>query len=399
MEALHEAMRGPYPARAGWRRLGAADDPSSGVDQEIRRSTERFRALAESLPQLVWAADGRGRKSYCNRRYLEYVGVESLDEMDARWDQMIHADDREATVAAWKHSVQTGEAYLSEYRLRRHDGVYRHFLARGLPLRGTEGRIEQWLGTSTDVHDQKLAEEALRRAEKLATAGRLAASIAHEINNPLAAVTNSLFLAMADQNLSGETRHYLELADQELRRVAHVTTQTLRFHRQSSAASYVDPRNLVESVTSLFDRRFRSAAIKVHSEYGSYSRIYGFADELRQVMAILFSNALDALPRGGRLKLRVREGRTWPGGIKGVKIVIADTGHGIPSGIRARIFEPFVTTKGDTSTGLGLWVADGIVRKHQGRMQWRSRAGEGTVMSLFLPYQAIPEGNPRVANE
>ncbi len=391
------------PSRTEWREgaaTGRAGGFSAGVAgneslEEEHSNTEPFRALAESLPQLVWAADHQGRKTYCNRRYLEYVGIDSLEEMDERWSEMIHSEDRARTFEAWTRSVQTGEAYLSEYRLRRHDGVYRHFLARALPLRGADGHIEQWLGTSTDVHDQKLADEALRRAEKLATAGRLAASIAHEINNPLAAVTNSLFLAMADQDLSQEARQYLELAEQELQRVIHVTTQTLRFHRQSSAAESVDPRKLVESVCSLFDRRFRSAGIKVDREYRTHGRVYCFADEIRQVMGILFSNALDALPRGGRLKIRVREVQSWrTSAVPGVNIVIADSGEGITPAIRERLFEPFVTSKGETGTGLGLWVADGIVRKHRGWMRCRSRAGEGTVMSMFLPYAAEQEGTP-----
>lgn len=137
-------------------------------------------------------------------------------------------------------SVRTGEPYSHEVRMRRRDGAYRLFLNRAVPVRNSAGEIERWIGSSTDIQEQKLAQEILTRSEKLATAARFAASMAHEINNPLASVTNLVYLALSNPDLDPATRSQLELADQELTRITHLTSQTLRFHRQASAPAVTD---------------------------------------------------------------------------------------------------------------------------------------------------------------
>jgi signal transduction histidine kinase len=289
----------------------------------------------------------------------------------------------------WARSVETGESYMNTLRLRRHDGVYRYFLARSTPIRGADGKIERWMGTATDVHEQRLAEEALRRTEKLAATGRLAASIAHEINNPLAAVMNSLYLAL-QMEMSEPARAYMQIAEQELARVAQVTTQTLRFHRQATAAAPTELSEIMDSAIALYASRFRSQGVAVEREYRSRERLLCYADELRQVFANLLANSLDATRRGGRVVTRVRDSRDWTDSSnerRGVRVTLADTGHGIALEVRRQMFEPFVSTKQDTGTGLGLWVSDGIVRKHGGRIAVRSRTQppSGTMLMLFLP--------------
>ena len=283
--------------------------------------------------------------------------------------------------------------HLVEYRIRRHDGVYRSFLARAIPVRNAADEIERWLGSATDIHDRKLAEETLRRTEKLAAAGRLAASIAHEINNPLEAVTNSLYLALMDTELNADTRTYLMMADRELARVAQVATLTLRFHRQSIAARSVDVGEIMDSAYGLYGPRFDSSRITVHREYEPGQMLFCREDELRQVFANLLGNAFDASRRGGLLRIRIRSSRKWGGeGGAGLRVTIADTGEGVPEQIRKTIFEPFISTKESTGTGLGLWVSDGIVKKHKGYIALRSRTGEplhGTVFSLFFPFDGI----------
>jgi signal transduction histidine kinase len=271
--------------------------------------------------------------------------------------------------------------------------MFRYLLARAIPIRNEDGEIERWIGSATDIHDQKLAEDALRKSEKLATAGRLAASIAHEINNPLAGVTNALYLALLDDSLNANTKEYLQTAEQELRRVAHITTQTLRFHKQSSSPAPADLCDIVESVLTLFGRRLASKNIRVNAECERGSVATCFEEELRQVIANVVGNAMDAMPQGGDLRVRVRKARSWAEGrAEGVKIVVADSGSGIPAGVLERIFEPFVSTKEATGIGLGLWVSDGIVHKHGGTIRVRSKAvgeGTGTVFVVFIPAAAM----------
>jgi PAS domain S-box-containing protein len=361
----------------------------------LREQEERFRALAESLPQLIWTADPNGQKTYCNQPYFDYAGIDSLAEMDSSWQEIVHPDDRESAMSAWKSSIATGEPYLKEYRLRRKDGVFRHYLARAVPLRDECGEIEQWLGSITDIHDQKIGEEVLRRTEKLAATGRLAASIAHEINNPLNAAGNVLYLALQDPNLTDATRKYLKLAEHELTRVSNVTTQTLRFHRQSSNPAPADLCEIMNSALAMFAARFDDCSISVERECSVRQKLYCYDGELRQVFANLLSNALDAMRQGGRIRIRVKLARTWLSTRNaGIKVIIADTGCGIPDNLKRQIFEPFVSTKEATSTGLGLWVTEGIMRNHHGRIRLRSCTDakrHGTVFALFFPFVGVAE--------
>jgi PAS domain S-box-containing protein len=361
------------------------------AQQALRDREQRFRELAETLPELVWVTGVDGWNDYINERFVEYTGIPMGALKGMAQADVIHPEDREQVMAKWTRCVETGEPYVNNLRLRRHDGVYRYFLARAVPIRDDDGKLQRWLGTATDIHDQKLAEETLRRTEKLAATGRLAASIAHEINNPLAAVTNSLYLAL-QMEMSEGVRGYLELAEQELARVAQVTTQTLRFHRQPTAAAPADLSEIMDSAIGLFARRFSDLSIAVDRDYRSRERVLCYGDELRQVFANLLGNSLDATRRGGRIVVRVRAGCDWKQkdgrARRGVRVTLADTGQGIPAEVRPRLFEPFVSTKEATGTGLGLWVSDGIVRKHNGHIAVRSRTAPpaGTVFVLFLPF-------------
>ena len=362
------------------------------VEHELREREERFRVLAESLPPMVWMSNGDGANTYCNRRARDYFGVEEAEMMGFGWKKFLHPDDHAKTDAIWARCFETAEPYVDELRLRRKDGVYRHFLARAVPIRNEAGECERWIGSATDVHDQKLAEAALRKSEKLATAGRLAASIAHEINNPLAGVTNALYLALLDESLGQETRSYLKTAEQELLRVSHMTTQTLQFHKQPNLPTRVDVSEIVDFVLELFRGRLASKNIVVNAECerGAFATCFG--DEIRQVVANLVANAMDAMPEGGRLWVRVRRTRGWAKGwVEGVKIAVADTGQGMPVEVVEHIFEPFVTTKEKTGMGLGLWASDEIVRKHGGWLRVRSLSEgrvSGTAFAIFIPASA-----------
>ena len=255
----------------------------------------------------------------------------------------------------------------------------------------------RWVGLiAVEVTERKKAEDAMRRSEKLAAAGRLAASIAHEINNPLESVTNLLYLLRNNASLDAHAQEYALLAQQELARVGEITQQTLRFYRQSSAPQDVRIPDLLRSVLVLHHARLQSPRIDVHLRLSDSAVIYGYTGELRQTFANLIGNAIDAMPRGGRLYLRAREARR--GSKRGLRITVADTGIGMPEAVRRRIFEPFFTTKEMTGTGLGLWVTEEILEKHRGVLLVRSREAHfpgdrsGTVFSIFLPADGVRRG-------
>jgi PAS domain S-box-containing protein len=362
------------------------------AEEELRVREQRFRQLADSLPQLVWEADAAGQALFRNGRFEEYFGIPGGQRIGDEWPSYVHPEDRDVSIARYAHALATGEPYNNEYRLRRRDGVYRYFLARAVPIRNQDGAIDRWIGTATDIHEQKLAEDALRRSEKLATAGRLAASIAHEINNPLGAVTNLLYLALRDKQINDETRNYLALAEQELARVAHVTSQTLQFHRQNSAPALADLAQVMDSAFTLFAARFKFKGIHVARKYTTAKQLHCCGDELRQVFANLLSNALDATPQDGYVTIRIREAVSPSTGKPGLRVTLADNGQGIPADLGRRVFEPFISTKEATGTGLGLWVTQGIVTKHRGNIRLRSSTRaprNGTVFALFFPFEGI----------
>jgi PAS domain S-box-containing protein len=240
--------------------------------------------LAEELPQLVWAADSHGVKTFCSRKYLGYTGAEAVSAMNSSWQSFIHPDDRIEAARQWFRSLATGEPYGAEYRLRRQDGTYRHFTAAALPIRNKSGKILSWLGISKDVHEEKLAEQNRHRAAGLSSVRRLASSMAHEINNPLEGLTNALYLARHGNDLDqGAREEYLKLAEQELERVNHVTSHSLRFHRQVGTPVLADLTNILEASVAAFSSRLLTGAIEVDRRYQSQVKLLCFDQDIRQV--------------------------------------------------------------------------------------------------------------------
>jgi PAS domain S-box-containing protein len=243
-----------------------------------------------------------------------------------------------------------------------------------------------------DVTAKLEAEEALQRSEKLVLAGKLANSIATEIKSPLEAAANLLILSL-QMTLPDPVRANLIRVEQQIAQVARATTQTLRFHRHSTTIpTRVDVSVLLDSALDIFAPRFTAAGINVERDYVSHPRLFCYGDEVRQVFANLLSNALEATPHGGNVCLRVRPSPFF----EGVRITIADSGHGVPAALRSRIFDLFVSTKEDSGAGLGLWVSEGIMRKHKGHISMRSRTASpdgdgpsGTVFAIQLPYIGI----------
>jgi two-component system, NtrC family, sensor kinase len=249
--------------------------------------------------------------------------------------------------------------------------------------------VTRALRETRERKDRGRAEQALMHNEKVAMLGRLAATVAHEINNPLSSVTNVLYLLSTQPELTNDSKVLIEMAQNELKRVADITHQTLSFYRESPNPVNLDLAELIEGVLWLFDRQIREKNIVVERRIDYRKKISAFPGELRQAISNLVANAIHAIRPNGRLLLRVHESRRRRTGERGVCVVIADNGTGIPPENRKLIFEPFFTTKGENGTGLGLWVTKGIVEKHHGVLRVRSstsESGSGTTFSIFLPF-------------
>jgi PAS domain S-box-containing protein len=239
-----------------------------------------------------------------------------------------------------------------------------------------------------DIIERKRAEQALLRSEKLASVGRMAATIAHEINNPLEAVMSLLFLAKEDKELPESVRQYLVTADAELNRIAHITRQSLGFYRESNAPALMSVNAVLESAVDLLKSRIKAKQAVIEKQWDGDVQVTAVAGELRQVFSNLLANSLDAIDAAGTIKLRVSAGAAFNNGHRCVRVTIADNGKGISAGSQQDIFEPFFTTKGTVGTGLGLWVSKQIIDKHGGTIRMRSSTSEarrGTVFSVVLP--------------
>jgi PAS domain S-box-containing protein len=286
------------------------------------------------------------------------------------------------------------ELHGYETTLRCKDGSIRHVRIYSNVF-SQNGRFIHTRCLTVDITERKKMEEALVMTEKLASVGRLAASIAHEINNPLEAVTNLIYLAKRDCGDSSKAKRHLEAAAQELDRVAHITRQTLGFYRENSSPEQATTADILDDVLYLYGRKLQARDVKVMKDYKTTGRATVIKGEIRQVFSNLVANAIDAMPPGGTLRLRVTDWREWNNsGRSGVRITIADSGTGIARQHREKLFQPFYTTKKDIGTGLGLWIARGILEKHGGSIRIRSKTspGEsGTAFSIFLPAEPVAQ--------
>ncbi len=260
------------------------------------------------------------------------------------------------------------------------------------PIRNADGELTHFVGIQMDVTERVEFERALRESEKLAAVGRLASSIAHEINNPLEAVMNLVYLAeqfMPRIPVNDEARSYLGQVDAELQRVKLITAQSLRFYKQSTGPEAITCSELITPIVDIYKPRFLNFNIEVQKRERSSQHIVCLASEMRQVITNLLTNAIDAMrSHGGRLLVRTHEATSWANDKHGVIITIADTGTGMSEETQASIYKAFYTTKGVSGTGLGLWISSEIIRRHRGHLRVRSAVGRGTVFQLFLPFQA-----------
>jgi two-component system NtrC family sensor kinase len=244
-------------------------------------------------------------------------------------------------------------------------------------------------------HDLDRTAVMLRENQKLITIGRLVASIAHEINNPLESITNLLYLLGQEEGLSPSVISYLALAQRELERVAQISRQTLKFSRETPGPVRAHIPELLEEVLSLYGRRIMEKSLRVDRQYDCTEEAVVYPGEMRQVLSNLVTNAVEASSLHGLLRLRVRSSRSWSDpGVRGIRISVGDNGSGIPPEVQHRLGEPFFTTKGQRGTGLGLWVTRSIIQRYGGDIQLRSSVSperHGTVFSIFLPTNLRPQ--------
>lgn len=369
------------------------------VEDALRESQARWAITLQSIGDAVISTDATGKVVFMNDVAQRLTGW-SLAEAEGRELSAVFDIVQEVTRIRPEHPVarvlRSGEVVglANHTALIRRDGSEIPIEDSGAPIRNSNGELEGVVLVFHDVSEQRRAEKVLRNSERLATTGKLAATLAHEIHNPLDSVSNLLFLIQ--QRLQDETAlKYTSMAVDELGRVAQMTQQMLTFQRDSAKPVLVKICEVLETVLALYRRKVDAAGIKVEQRIECDDSILAQPGEIRQVFANLVGNAIEALEPQGRLTLRVKAARNWRTGRRGLRIVIADNGRGIPPEIREKIFEPFFTTKGESGTGLGLWITLGIISKYDGTLRLRSSTrpeSAGTSFSVFLPVQEQGQG-------
>ena len=357
----------------------------------LRESETRLKAIYSTSLEYIGLLTPEGIVVDCNRASLEFASNRREDLIglhfaDTPW--FSGTPDAPQLARQAIEIARAGKTFRSELSLVRPDGETIVFDFSLTPVRDESGSVVYLVPEARDIGEVKRTQSALLQSEKLAAVGRLASSIAHEINNPLESVMNLIFLARNTE--LAEARHYLEVADEEIRRVSIIANQTLRFHKQSSNPQAATSNDLFSTVMRIYEGRLRNAHVQVEQKFRTAEPVVCFQGDVRQVLNNLVGNAIEAMPFGGRLMIRSRKGCNWKTGQPGIVLTVADTGAGMSPEVRQRIFDAFYTTKGTAGNGLGLWVCQEIVERHHGTLRVRSSQREGcsgTVFALFLPFQ------------
>ena len=368
----------------------------------LRTLADRYQTLFESIDEgfcvieVLFDAAGQPRDYLfieVNPAFEKHVGLlgavgktirQLVPDIEKRWIEIY------GEVALTGRSVRFREFSAS---LQRSFDVYAFRL-------GSEGSARVAI-LFANITERLAAEEALKKSERLALIGTMAGVISHEINNPLDAVQNLLYMAELEEN-AGTARSYVQLAQQEVTSAARIVAQTLRFTRQAQEARPEKLSDVLDSAITLLQGKSKRAGVLVERFYMEQAEVLCLSSELRQVFANLLSNAFDASQQYGKVAVRVRDSRSWDGGEAGVRVTIADYGCGMSVETREHLFQPFYTTKGENGTGLGLWVSHEILARHRVRVSLKSRQGatrSGTVFSLWFPVDHEPKSVDAMRSE
>ena len=363
----------------------------SSVEQ-LRESNEFITTALASIADAIIATDREGRVAFMNRVAEVATGWRWQDASGQPLEHVFllePANDNDGETL-WQRVARERRAIIfeaEEHLLRRGERV--PVEATAAPIKQRDGEILGIVVTFRDITQRQQSEHALRSTERLAALGRLASSVAHEINNPLDSLANLLYLLEHQSGLDSEGREQVKLASEELERITQIARNMLGFHRLTNEPIPVQLTDILDTVLVLYAGRLRAAGVDVVKRYDSPGTVKAQPVEMRQIFANLIANAVDASPVGGRLVIHVRPGCDWRDPNKnGVRVFVADTGAGIAQKDQPRIMEAFFTTKGQRGNGLGLWVTRGIVEKYGGAIRFRSSTGmahHGTVFSIFLP--------------
>jgi len=359
--------------------------------REYRREQEavfHLAAIVESSDDAIISKDLNGIIKSWNKSAEHILGYKA-DEIIGRPVLVLIPPELQAEETEILRRLRAGARidHFQTVRLTK-SGERIHVSLTVSPVKDQHGRIIGAAKILRDVTQQKKLEAALHTTERLASVGRLAATVAHEINNPLEAVLNCIYLAKAQPDISEETRGLLNTADMELGRVAHIAQQTLGFYRDHSQPTPINLSQLIRDVLGIYNGKMRYKQILFAEQVQQEAAVVGLQGELKQVVSNLLANAIDACDFGGRITIRCRACKANVSGTPGVRITIADTGSGIALADSERLFEPFFTTKKAVGTGLGLWITKDLLEKRGGNIRFRSSTQpdrSGTVMSIFLP--------------
>jgi len=359
---------------------------------EAIKSENWLRTTLKSIGDAVIACDSDGRIVFMNlvaERLTGWLSVEARGRALHEVFRIVNETSRAVVESPVDKVRRLGivVGLANHTLLIRRDGSETNIDDSGAPILDENGQVTGIVLIFRDITERHQAEAALVKAEKLASAGRLSAAIAHEVNNPLEALTNLLYLSKTNTDDSN-LRHNIELAEIEVSRIAHITRQSLAFHREDSSLTVFSVASVVNHAVTFYLARATLKGISLKTDLYSDVEILGSSGELRQVLSNLLANALDACDPGSNIRVSLRKEQDRETGKVGARIVISDSGCGIDSAKLSAIFEPFYTTKGSTGTGLGLWVTKQLIEKHGGTIRLRSAMSpsrKGTTFRIFLP--------------
>ncbi|MGH9522490.1 MAG: ATP-binding protein [Terriglobales bacterium] len=363
------------------------------LQRKLDIERERLFTTLASIGDCVVTTDAKGDVTFLNAVAEEATGWPTAEAAGKPLEEVfriVNEKTRQTVPDPVRKVIQTGRivGLANHTVLVRRDGTEIPIDDSAAPIRDLQGNIVGVVLVFRDVTRERQSEAALIRSEKLASVGRLAASIAHEVNNPLAAISNLLYLIENAPDVGAASRALAQTAQHELSRAAYVTKHALSFARRSEIHAPVELGGLIDEIVGLYANRIQSKSVRLLKKYQGSGVAEASSSEAKQVIANLIGNALDALEEGGKLHLRLAPS-TWLG-TQRVRLTVGDTGSGISEEHMRRIFEPFFSTKLETGTGLGLWVSKRIVDSHGGCVHVRSRVSKGTVVIVCWPAATEP---------